>query len=526
MKALPLCHNRRCTLARITVTPALKIILVVIIHIVVASLSSYHSCQAFTPKVRPLRFLQSKTNYIDILVEHIFHDNTNSIQIAQPKVTTRIQRSHLHQCREDFRATDTRQQRQMLWSVNLYNIRQHFRTVKQQFQSQVSSLRCTSLFKLGKRFNMHQARRAILTVSFALMILFHAFVPNAVNAAVSGGRMGGGSFKQSSSPSAGRVSTLSRPSLPSPRTGGIYTTPSIMHRTPIIINSFSGSRGWYAPTHDSALITSRVSTKDIILVTGTGMLLAYGFRNNRLRGNGDGTDGLLGSGYTVGSMTVSIDVPDRSSTDNILHKLNLLAMSADTMTKRGLQDLLSSVTLELLRQEKSITSAYTQSKSYPIMGQAEREFQVLSVASQSKVDRLTGMCFLFCQVLPFKEKHRIVLSHFPKCIYFQIFLVNKWNAPAKSGGAVAVTSNTESTTVTAAPTTAIVTINFAMEGDSTILPVIKSREDLQSALSLIASDALVGDCLMTAEVLWSPEDISETLSREATYADFPNLVPI
>ena len=125
-------------------------------------------------------------------------------------------------------------------------------------------------------------------------------------------------------------------------------------------------------------------------MTGTGMLLAYGYRSNRNRENNNGADGLLGSGYTVGSMTVSIDVPDRSSSDNILHKLNQLAMSADTMTKRGLQDLLSSVTLELLRQEQSITSAYTQSKSYPIMGQAEREFQVLSVASQSKVDRLTG----------------------------------------------------------------------------------------------------------------------------------------
>ena len=103
--------------------------------------------------------------------------------------------------------------------------------------------------------------------------------------------------------------------------------------------------------------------------------------------------------------------------------------------------------------------------------------------------------------------------------------MNKWNSPVKPGGVVDAKSNIASAS-TAAPTTAIVTINFAMEGDSTVLPVIKSRDDLHSALLLISSDALVGDCLMTAEVLWSPEDISETLSRETTYADFPNLVPI
>ena len=106
-----------------------------------------------------------------------------------------------------------------------------------------------------------------------------------------------------------------------------------------------------------------------------------------------------------------------------------------------------------------------------------------------------------------------------------MFEVNKWNAPSKSGEQK-VKSNLAESTSGAAPTIAIVTINFAMEGDSTVLPAIKSRDDLHSALSLIASDALVGDCLMTAEVLWSPEDISETLSREEVYADFPNLVPI
>jgi uncharacterized membrane protein len=99
--------------------------------------------------------------------------------------------------------------------------------------------------------------------------------------------------------------------------------------------------------------------------------------------------------------------------------------------------------------------------------------------------------------------------------------VNKWNAPATKDATKADTRIVSST-----PTIAIVTINFAMEGDSTVLPTITSREDVHNALSMIASDALVGGCLMTAEIIWSPEDPSESLSKEEIYADFPTLIPI
>lgn len=75
-------------------------------------------------------------------------------------------------------------------------------------------------------------------------------------------------------------------------------------------------------------------------------------------------------------------------------------------------------------------------------------------------------------------------------------------------------------------TVAIVTLNFAIEGDSTQLPAIRTRDDLRLALKRISADALVSDCLLTAEVLWSPEDSTETLSKETVVADFPSLVPL
>lgn len=98
--------------------------------------------------------------------------------------------------------------------------------------------------------------------------------------------------------------------------------------------------------------------------------------------------------------------------------------------------------------------------------------------------------------------------------------MNKFGSQDKS----IVSSNKGSST---APTVAIVTINYAIEGDATKLPsTIRTRDDLRRALSRIAADAKVGDCLQSAEILWAPEDPTETLTRETAYADFPNLLPI
>jgi Protein of unknown function (DUF1517) len=158
----------------------------------------------------------------------------------------------------------------------------------------------------------------------------------------------------------------------------------------ILAPSFSGLSEWYAPSRSTLIVNTRVSAKDIAILTGAGVLLSYGYRNNLQRRRTGEDGGPLGPGYTVGSITVALQLPDRSDSNNILRQLSQWSLSADTVTRKGLQDLLSSVALELLRSEPFIQSAFAQSQPYTISGQAEREFQVLSVASQRKVDRLTG----------------------------------------------------------------------------------------------------------------------------------------
>ena len=135
----------------------------------------------------------------------------------------------------------------------------------------------------------------------------------------------------------------------------------------------------------SAVAAPRV--RDVVLIVGTGALLAYAFRNAAAEPT---------AGVVVGTLTVALNV-QRNDPDNILERLSRLSQRVDTVSTRGLQELLSGVALELLRQEKFIASARTQSKLYHSMGAAERAFQLLSAEGRSKVDRLTGQ-YLYCYI--------------------------------------------------------------------------------------------------------------------------------
>ena len=75
-------------------------------------------------------------------------------------------------------------------------------------------------------------------------------------------------------------------------------------------------------------------------------------------------------------------------------------------------------------------------------------------------------------------------------------------------------------------TSAIVTLNLAIEGDSTQMPGITLRTDLRTALQRIAADAQVEDCLLSAEILWVPDDRNDVLDADDVYAAYPKLIPL
>jgi uncharacterized membrane protein len=70
---------------------------------------------------------------------------------------------------------------------------------------------------------------------------------------------------------------------------------------------------------------------------------------------------------------------------------------------------------------------------------------------------------------------------------------------------------------------AVVTLVMAIDGDSTKLSSIRSMADVEEALRKIAADAKVDDALQSCEILWTPEDRSETLTLRDVVADYPEL---
>jgi uncharacterized membrane protein len=69
----------------------------------------------------------------------------------------------------------------------------------------------------------------------------------------------------------------------------------------------------------------------------------------------------------------------------------------------------------------------------------------------------------------------------------------------------------------------VITLILNIDGDSTKLNKINSISDVEQALRKIAANSKVEDCLQSAEILWTPEDRTETLSVRDIIADYPEL---
>jgi uncharacterized membrane protein len=249
-----------------------------------------------------------------------------------------------------------------------------------------------------------------------------------------------------------------------------------------------------------------------------GTVTALGIRDQlRNGGNGDKNnkdmDSPLGPGASVLSLTACLSIPNRDDPTNILHRLQTLADSSDTGSRKGLQRLLADTSLELLRQERSIVSVESQCEHFPHSQQhhhtmttpssspssvieAERSFRTMSTKLRSKFDRES------------RSNYNGERRHPPRL------------------GEGDYTNPTKGNDITATTTMAIVGINLAIDGNSMnglFKKNIKTRKDLIDALTQLSSDVQVDDCLLSAEVIWSPDDPADQLQVQDVYADFPTL---
>jgi uncharacterized membrane protein len=203
------------------------------------------------------------------------------------------------------------------------------------------------------------------------------------------------------------------------------------------------------------------------------------------------TSSALGPGTSVVELSVALDVPDRDDPTSILGALDRLSQTARTDSRVGIQNLSSQVALELLRRRSSIVSASTSTQHFGSRSKALREFENRSIRERSKFEAET-------------------VSKFGGVDYGSASPPNRLASSSSSS------SNDKATM-------AVVTLVLAIDGDSTRLNKIRSTADVEQALQKIASDAKVDDCLQSAEILWTPEDRSETLGLRDVIADYPEL---
>jgi uncharacterized membrane protein len=323
---------------------------------------------------------------------------------------------------------------------------------------------------------------------------------NPALAAMSGGRAGGGGYARS-------APRMSRP-MPSRSYGGggysrgyaspygstfrpnVFLTPS-----PTIIAPFGPPIvPYYGGVGVLPMVRRGPSFFDIMFFGAITFMIV-----NTIRGAGQSdTDGAisnwstdstlaspLGTGTTVAQISVALQVPNRDDQGSILSVLNRMASSSNTNKRSGLQNLTSQVALELLRRKSNIVSASTSYDHYRDRTRAEQAFGQRAIRERSKFEQET----------------------------FNRFRGSDWSNPRQA-------SRDEASDKA---TVAVVTLLIEIDGDSTKLPRVSSLANVEEALQKIASDARVGDCLQSAEILWTPEDRAESLSLRDVVADYPEL---
>lgn len=350
---------------------------------------------------------------------------------------------------------------------------------------------------VGKDTPMHNV---LPVAAFALAVAVLLGSPVPANAAMSGGRMGG-SFSRSGGSGVTRMAPSTR-SYNYYGGSSYYSRPSAIISAPIIVpfvNPFPpvyyGGPGVISYSRGPGLF-------DFLILGGIGFFILNAIRSATAFGSGtlttwtepssnlfsSGSSSALGPGSSVIQLSIALNVPNRDDPNSILSVFDRLARTAKTNSRVGVQNLTSQVALELLRRKSSFSGAFSRYKHFSDANQAQREFNTWSVKERSK---------------------------------FEKELVNKYGGvDYYADRDSSLKSNTNGATM------AVVTLVLSIAGDSTKVPRIQSATDVDEALRLIASNSKVDDCLTGSEILWTPEERSETLSFRDVIADYPELVSL
>lgn len=341
---------------------------------------------------------------------------------------------------------------------------------------------------MGQLFSKMKAkgRKGLLSLLVFMSFTLFAF-GDVANARYSGGRMGGGSFRSTS---------YSRPSYSSPR-GTLNQGSYSGHRnhgiyTPAPHSSSSTRLSGTRPSNDLRTASDLPQYKNepvvwkvVYPVSFVGLIYYNAF--NERKDKDVEINSSLGPGVSVLKLTFAFDISNRHDPDCLLEKLKDIAGETDTSSKKGIQVMLSEVCKAILKEQSTIYAVTSDYEHFSTINDAERSFRTFTIKERSK---------------------------------FMDDSINNYNGENSNSLDINTGSDDET-----AETSAVVSIVLAIEGNKTKprSTTITAWQDVWGILSLVSSNAMVDECLLSTEVLWSPVQSSDVMTRKDLAAFYPDL---
>ena len=192
-------------------------------------------------------------------------------------------------------------------------------------------------------------------------------------------------------------------------------------------------------------------------------------------------------------MSIAMHISNRNDSRSIPSFLHRLSETANTNSRVGVSNLVSQVSLEILRQRQSVYAAGTESKHYKDndLNHSMRDYNTEAIQERSKFEKENT------------NKYDGV----------------DYNRGKEAAERPSLSSSSSPSSFNPQATSAVITLLISIDGDETKLPMIHNVQDLGRALTIIATDVQVEDCLQSAEVLWTPNDDVDVLTERDVYVE-------
>eukprot|EP00850_Spirogloea_muscicola_P020287 SM000212S06880 [mRNA] locus=s212:44646:47005:+ [translate_table: standard] len=295
--------------------------------------------------------------------------------------------------------------------------------------------------------------------------------------AAGGGRMGGSSFSSSRS-SGGGGRSYSAPSYSGPSRS--FSSPSFSAPyyapSPFAPAPFYGGYGAPYVVGPSVAVGGGGGIFNFVFFSVAALFL-FQFVNSFISDRSQGST-LLGSATKVSVARVQVGLLGLAR--NLQQDLDRIADRADTSSKKGLHYILTETVMALLRNPDYCVYGYSATDVKRDVDEAERRFNQVSMEERSKFESET---------LVNVNSNRRRMQRPPMAQRFTSEYI-------------------------------VVTLLVAMDGDIK-LPTINSMSDLRQALQVLAT--VPAEAVQAVEILWTPQDESDTLSAREVLKDYPAL---